>query len=105
MPRSGFDLDGVMLSISLSTCKVLPGQVGLGHVISVLAPIRPPANGTLSVSRRMVMAAVCQPLAASEPKNESFAASSSVWNGCGSKSAAKRLICSASSVCGPLSNR
>ena len=41
---------------------------------------------------------MCQPLAASPPKKLCFAASLSVWNGCGSKARAKVLIASSSSV-------
>src|SRR5881396_1691563 len=53
----------------------------------------PPAGfNSLSTSSRMVIAAVCQPLAANPPKIEPRAASSSRWKGCGSNSAAKVLI-------------
>jgi len=40
----------------------------------------------------MVIAAVCQPLAASPPNIVSRSASSSRWNGCGSNSAPNVLI-------------
>ena len=43
----------------------------------------------------MVSAAVCQPLAASPPKNVPSAAASSRWNGCGSNAAANALMSSA----------
>src|SRR5260370_24033861 len=47
---------------------------------------------SLSTRSRMVIAAVCQPLAASPRNIELRAASSSRWKGCGSNSAAKALI-------------
>src|SRR5260370_27042249 len=51
-------------------------------------------NGLTSTQRRIEMAAVCQPEAAS-PLNAVFsAAASSKWKGCGSNSAANRLISS-----------
>src|SRR5712691_13195785 len=53
----------------------------------------PPAGfSSLSTRSRMVIAAVCQPLAASPRNIEPRAASSSRWKGCGSNSAAKVLI-------------
>src|SRR5258705_9523188 len=53
----------------------------------------PPAGfNSLSTSSRMVIAAVCQPLAASPRNIEPRAASSSRWKGCGSNSAAKLLM-------------
>jgi hypothetical protein len=51
---------------------------GLGQLISPPAPTMPPASGRpVSTRRRMVIAAVCQPLAASPPNNVRLAASSS----------------------------
>src|ERR1700731_4840609 len=45
----------------------------------------PPAMGKpLSTKSRMLMAAVCQPLATSPPKNDAFPAAASRWNGWGS---------------------
>jgi len=43
----------------------------------------------------MVSAAVCQPLAARPPKKVDFAASSSVWKGCGSNFSANALMSAA----------
>jgi hypothetical protein len=61
------------------------------------APTMPPAGlGSLSTSTRIVIAAVCQPLAARPRNTLSRAVLSSRWNGCGSNSAAKALIRSAS---------
>jgi hypothetical protein len=48
--------------------------------------------------RFIQVAAVCQPDAQSPPKTLLFAASSSVWKGCGSYFLAKALIPSASNV-------
>ena len=81
---SGLDFDGRISVISLNTFSAMPGRVGRGHVISVLAPISPSASGTLSTCRRMVIAIVCQPLAASVSKMVPAAPSSLRWNGCGS---------------------
>jgi hypothetical protein len=66
----------------------------------------PSASGMpLSTSSFIVSAAVCQPLAARPPKNVFFAASSSVWKGCGSNCCAKALICATSSACSALWKR
>jgi hypothetical protein len=82
MPRSGFERDGVTASTSLSTCSTSPGRVGRGQEISPPAPISPPAMGmSLLTSSDMVMAAVCQPLAARPLKKLVWAATSSVWKG------------------------
>ena len=87
MPRSGRERDGVTSRTSLSTVRTSPGRVGFGQEISAPAPMTPPAKGAASpTSNFMVMAATCQPLAASPPKKVSFAASSSRWKGCGSNS-------------------
>ena len=60
-------------------------DVGLGQLISPPAPMIPPAMGKpLSTRSRMVIAAVCQPLAASPQNSVSLAPSASRWNGCGS---------------------
>ena len=62
-------------------------------------------NGRSSTQRRIEMAAVCQPDAAS-PLNAVFlAAASSKWNGCGSNSAANRLISSLVTKTSPLLKR
>ena len=54
------------------------GTSGLRPANSPPAPMIPPAIGTPpSTRRRMVIAAVCQPLAASPPNSVAFAASSS----------------------------
>jgi len=59
--------------------------VGLGQLISPPAPMMAPASGNpLSTRRRMVIAAVCQPLAANPANSVPFAFSSSRWKGCGS---------------------
>ena len=55
--------------ISLSTCRTSPGRVGRGQLNSPPAPMTPPASGAPpSTSSFMVIAAVCQPLAARPPK-------------------------------------
>ncbi len=41
---------------------------------------------------RIHIAPVCQPLAIRPPNTDSFAASGSMWNGCGSHSRAKATI-------------
>src|SRR5438128_8323465 len=70
MPCCGFERDGLISMISLSTCKVSPGLVGLGQAISPPNPIMPLADGRPPATRsRMATAAVCQPLAASPLKN------------------------------------
>ncbi len=67
--------------------------MGRGQLISPPAPTMPPATGAPpSTMRRIVIAMVCQPLAASPLKIDAFAASLSRWNGCGSNSRAKALI-------------
>jgi hypothetical protein len=57
----------------------------------------PPASGNpLSTSSRMVIAAVCQPLAANPANSVLFAVSLSRWKGCGSNWPANALIWAAS---------
>lgn len=69
MPRSERDREGLRSIISLSTYRVSPGRVGFGQVISAPAPTMPPEIGRpLSTNKRMVIAAVCHPLATSSPK-------------------------------------
>ena len=78
MPRSGRDRDGLISMTSLSTRKTSPGRAGFGQLISPPFPMTPPAIGIPpSTRRRMVIAAVCQPLAASPPNSVAFADSSS----------------------------
>ena len=81
VPRSGREREGVTSSTSLSTVSTSPGRVGRGQAISPPAPITPPASGTLPTRRRMVIAAVCQPLAAKPPNRDEAAAASSRWKG------------------------
>jgi len=84
VPRSGRDRDGVTSVISPCTVSTSPGRVGRGHFRLPPRPIMPSASGTpLSTRRRMVIDAVCQPLATSPLKNVAFAAAGSRWNGCG----------------------
>ena len=65
IPRSGREREGVTSRTSLSTCRMSPGRVGFGQLISPPAPMMPPAIGAPPSTRsRMVIAAVCQPLAA-----------------------------------------
>jgi hypothetical protein len=61
---SGLDRDGFMSTTSANSWRIIPGRVGLGQASCSSAPISPSASGTLSTSIRMVMAAVCNPLAA-----------------------------------------
>ena len=106
MPRSGRDRDGVTASTSNSTVSTSPDRVGRGQAISPPAPTMPPAIGAPpSTKRRMVSAAVCQPLAASPPSRLVRAACSSRWKGCGSNSAAKVLIAASSTITDPLVKR
>ena len=64
------------------TCRLSPGRVGIGHSSSPPAPTIPPASGKpLSTRRRMVIAAVCQPLAAKPDSRVFLAASLSRWKG------------------------
>jgi hypothetical protein len=63
IPRSGRERDGTTSSTSLTTWRISPGRVGFGQLISPPAPTIPPISGNPdSTSRRMVIAAVCQPL-------------------------------------------
>ena len=79
VPRSGRERDGVTSTTSLSTWSTSPGRVGAGQLNSPPAPTKPPASGgPLSTFRRIVIAAVCQPLAAKPLKNVRSAACSSV---------------------------
>src|SRR5882762_7182215 len=65
----GFVRDGIISRISLSTRNVSPARVGFGHVISPPKPIIPFARGSPPTTRRrIVIAAVCQPLAANPRK-------------------------------------
>src|SRR5712691_5453672 len=97
-PWPGRLWEGRTARISASTSNSSPGRTARGHFISsAQTPMTPPAGlRSPSTRRRMVRAAVCQPLADRPWKNEARAASSSRWNGCGSKAAAKALIASAS---------
>ena len=67
MPRSGRDFDGRTSSISLLTRSSSPGRTGSGQLNwSKPTPRMPPAGlNSPSTISRMVIAAVCQPLAAS----------------------------------------
>src|SRR6185436_5519981 len=56
-----------------------------------------------SISSRIQTHAVCQPKAQSRPKCERAAASSSTWNGCGSKRCANVLMSSAVKTWLPIS--
>ena len=58
----------------------MPGRVGFGQASCSSAPTRPSAKGTLSTSKRIVSAAVCHPLAASDPKIDPAVSS---WICCG----------------------
>ncbi len=78
IPRSGREREGVISSISLTTVSVSPGRVGLGQLTSPPLPMMPPISGKPeATSNFIVIAAVCQPLAASPPNNVAFAASPS----------------------------
>ena len=105
IPRSGREREGRTSRTSASTCSTAPGRVGAGQEISPPAPISPPAIGSPWTARRMVIAAVCQPLATSSPKKLPAAASASVWNGWGSHWLAKATAPSASSAYSPVVKR
>ena len=75
IPRSGREREGVISTTSLSTCSVSPGRVGFGQASSPPAPMIPPVSGNpLSTNRRMVIAAVCQPLATKPANSVALAA-------------------------------
>ena len=78
IPWVGRDFEGLTSSTSLSMCSSSPGRTGRGQRNSSKpAPTRPPAGfSSLSTRRRIVRAAVCQPLAAKPWKIVSCAASS-----------------------------
>src|SRR6476469_4180606 len=67
----GFERGGRISTTSLNTWRFMPGRVGLGQASSSSAPTSPSASGTLSTSKRMVSAAVCQPLAAKTAEQRS----------------------------------
>jgi hypothetical protein len=74
-----------------------PGAPAAASGTRRIPPTMPPGGlGSLSTSSRIVIAAVCPPLAARPRNTLSRAVLSSRWNGCGSNSAAKALIRSAS---------
>src|SRR5580692_591406 len=76
IPRSGLDREGLTSNTSLSTSRLSPGRVGFGQSSSTPAPTIPSASGKPpSTSRRAVIAAVCQPLAAKPENRVSLAAS------------------------------
>lgn len=64
MAMCGFDRDGRISCTLLLTCRTSPGRVGSGQDTSAPAPMIPCAKGTLSTMSRIVIAIVCQPLAA-----------------------------------------
>ena len=74
----GREREGVNSSTSLTTVSVSPGRVGLGQLISPPLPMIPPRSGRPdSTSNFIVIAAVCQPLAANPPNSVALAASPS----------------------------
>lgn len=78
-PRSERDWEGLTAMISPNTVRMSPGLVGLGHLRFASVPIIPPASGIpLSTSNRIVMLAVCQPLAAKPSNMVAFAFSGSM---------------------------
>jgi hypothetical protein len=78
IPRSGREREGVTSSISLKTASTSPGRVGLGQLISPPTPMIHPLSGKPdSMSNFIVIAAVCQPLAANPLNSVAFAASPS----------------------------
>ena len=100
-PRSGREREGRTSSTSHSTRSTSPGRVAEGQFSSAPAPIMPPECPAAScASSRMVMAAVCQPLATSVLKNESLGGSlHRDETAAGRTGAANALICAASSAC------
>ena len=93
-PWSGRDFDGRTSSTSLSRRNSSPGADRPRPAELVEAGADDAAGGLdLAIDQEPHrQAAVCQPLAASPRKIVSCAASSSRWKGCGSNSAANRLI-------------
>ncbi len=74
IPRSAREREGVTSSISLTTWSVSPGRVGFGQLTSPPLPMIPPRSGKPdSTSNFIVIAAVCQPLAARPPNKVVFA--------------------------------
>ena len=77
MARSGLEREGVISKMVLVTCSTSSGRVGCAQLISAPAPMMPLVKGRLCTIRRMVMATVCQPLAAKPPNGLCCAVSSS----------------------------
>jgi len=79
-------LFSVRFSITSTTSRMVsPGLSALGQrSSSTPPPMMPPSIGTVSTTRRMDSAVVCQPLATHSRKKVSFAATGSMWKGCGS---------------------
>jgi len=104
MPRSGRDFDGRTSSTSLNTYSSSPGRTARGQLNSSKPTPRMPPAGLNSPSTisRMLIAAVCQPLAANPANGDCCAAASSRWNGCGSYALAKAKISSLSTRLRPL---
>lgn len=102
MPRSGLERDATMSRILLMTWRVSPARVGRGHSMCPPAPMIPPPKGKLLTSNFIVMAEVCQPLAARSWNSVCFAACASRWKGCGSNCVAKARIWASSKACSSL---
>ena len=93
MPRSGRERDGVDRQHFAFHLQHIAGAHGPAAIaISPPAPISPPAIGMpLLTSSDMVMAAVCQPLAARPWKKLACAAASSSVEGLGIKAGGETL--------------
>ena len=78
MPRSGLERDGVTSITSLTTCSTSgAGGPWPGQLATCSDDAAGDGTNRSSLAKRMVIAAVCQPLAARPPNRESRAAASS----------------------------
>ena len=89
MPRSGLLRDGITATTSVSHRSTSPGKTGVSQRSSSIpaAPRLPPTSPSapmLATIIAIVIAVLCQPLAAIRPKCVCAAAASDRWKGCGS---------------------
>lgn len=94
IPWLGFDFDGFTSVTVTLTFKQSPTGEAVGHLKSTPAPINPSFTGDERTANCMLIAAVNPPLPDKPRKNDSSAASGSVWKGCGSHYLAKEMISS-----------
>ena len=94
IPRSGFDPDGRCSTTWTVARSVSPGRTGLSQRSSSTPgdPRLHAASARVCAKSRKVSAIVWKPLAMSPPNIDCFAASRSMWKGCGSNASAKSRI-------------